>query len=270
MAEHLDLASLLELALDAAGEAGRLVRERREEVAAMVVAATKSSPTDVVTASDTAAEQLLRARLLGARPQDSFLGEEGAADEGTSGVRWVVDPIDGTVNYLYGIPAYAVSVAATSGGEPLVGVVHNPVSGETWTATRGGGARLDGRRLRVSGCDRLDRALVATGFGYESRRRAHQADVLRQVLPRVRDIRRAGAASLDLCALASARVDAYYERGLKPWDLAAGGLVAREAGAVVGGLSGAPAGEDIVVAAGPALFRPLHDLLLPLGADRDG
>ena len=270
MAEHLDLGSLLELALDAASEAGRLVRERREEVAAMDVAATKSSPTDVVTASDTAAEQLLRARLLGARPQDSFLGEEGAADEGTSGVRWVVDPIDGTVNYLYGIPAYAVSVAATSGGEPLVGVVHNPVSGETWTATRGGGARLDGRRLTVSGCDRLDRALVATGFGYESHRRAHQGDVLRQVLPRVRDIRRAGAASLDLCALASARVDAYYERGLKPWDLAAGGLVAREAGAVVGGLGGAPAGEDLVVAAGPALFGPLHDLLLPLGADRDG
>jgi len=270
MVGHLQFGSLLELALDAAAEAGRLVRERRAEVAAMDVAATKSSPTDVVTESDTAAEQLLRARLLGARPQDSFLGEEGGADEGTSGVRWVVDPIDGTVNYLYGLPAYAVSVAATSGGEPLVGVVHNPVSGETWTATRGGGARLDGRRLQVSGCDRLDRALVATGFGYESRRRAHQADVLRQVLPRVRDIRRVGAASLDLCALASARVDAYYERGLKPWDLAAGGLVAREAGALVGGLSGAPAGEDLVLAAGPALFGPLHDLLLPLGADRDG
>ena len=265
-----DLEELLDLALGAAHEAGRLVRKRREEVGTMGVAATKSSPTDVVTESDTAAERLLRERLLGARPRDAFLGEEGSADQGTSGVRWVVDPIDGTVNYLYGIPAYAVSVAAALGGETVVGVVHNPVSRETWTATRGGGAWLDGRRLRVSGCDRLDRALVATGFGYESGRRAHQADVLREVLPRVRDIRRAGAASLDLCALASARVDGYYERGLKPWDLAAGGLVAREAGAVVGGLAGAPAGEDLVLAAGPALFGPLHDLLVPLGADRDG
>ncbi|HSK26538.1 MAG TPA: inositol monophosphatase family protein [Jiangellales bacterium] len=261
---------LLGLAVEAATEAGRMVRERREAVGAMDVAATKSSPTDVVTESDTAAEHLLRERLLGARPGDAFLGEEGGADAGTSGVRWVVDPIDGTVNYLYDIPSYAVSVAAVVAGRTVAGVVHNPVSGETWTATAGGGAFLDGRPLRVSPCDRLDRALVATGFGYDAARRAHQADVLRQVLPRVRDIRRAGAASLDLCALASARVDAYYERGLKPWDLAAGGLVAAEAGAVVGGLRGAPAGEELVLAAGPALFSQLHDLLEPLGADGDG
>ena len=261
---------LLELATAVAHAAGRLVRERREVVLRMPVSATKTTPTDVVTESDTAAEELIRERLLAARPGDGLVGEEGASVSGGSGVEWVVDPIDGTVNYLYGIPQYAVSIAAAVEGRVVAGVVHNPAGAETWTATRGGGAALNGRPVRESGCDRLDRALVATGFGYDPRRRARQADLLRNVVPYVRDIRRAGAASLDLCAVATGRVDAYYERGLKAWDLAAGGLIAEEAGAVVAGLRGAAAGEDLVIAAGPALFTELHDLLEPLAPDRDG
>jgi myo-inositol-1(or 4)-monophosphatase len=260
---------MLALAVDVAQEAGRLVRERRDAVDRMAVTATKSTPTDVVTESDTASEALIRDRLLTARPDDGLLGEEGASVPGRSGVTWVVDPIDGTVNYLYGLPQYAVSIAAQVDGSTVVGVVHNPSSGQTWTAIRGHGAALDGRAIAESGCDRLDRALVATGFGYAARRRARQAEVLQHVLPKVRDIRRLGAASLDLCAVAIGVVDAFYERGLAPWDLAAGGLVAQEAGAVVAGLRGRAAGPELVIAAGPALFPALHDLLEPLGADRD-
>jgi myo-inositol-1(or 4)-monophosphatase len=260
---------MLALAVEVAQEAGRLVRERRDAVDRMAVTATKSTPTDVVTESDTASEALIRDRLLTARPEDGLLGEEGASVPGRSGVTWVVDPIDGTVNYLYGLPQYAVSIAAQVDGSTVVGVVHNPSSGQTWTAIRGHGAALDGRAIAESGCDRLDRALVATGFGYAARRRARQAEVLQHVLPKVRDIRRLGAASLDLCAVAIGVVDAFYERGLAPWDLAAGGLVAQEAGAVVAGLRGRAAGPELVIAAGPALFPALHDLLEPLGADRD-
>ena len=264
-----DLDELLSLAVDTAQEAGELVRDRRDAVSRMAVSATKTTPTDVVTESDTAAEELIRSRLLTARPGDAVLGEEGGSSAGQSGVRWVVDPIDGTVNYLYGIPQYAVSIAAQRDGDTVVGVVRNPVSGETWTATRGGGAALNGSPVHESGCDRLDLALVATGFGYDAGRREWQAEILRRILPSVRDVRRAGAASLDLCAVASGRVDAYYERGLGPWDLAAGGLVAEEAGAVVAGLRGTPAGPDLVIAAGPALFDALHALLEPLAPDRD-
>ncbi len=260
---------LLALAEKTAREAGAMVRERRDAVTRMAVTATKSTPTDVVTESDTAAEALIRDRLLGARPDDGILGEEGGTTSGTSGVQWVVDPIDGTVNYLYGIPQYAISIAATVDGDPAVGVVHNPVSGETWTAMRGGGAFLDGMPISESGCDRLDRALVATGFGYDPARRARQADVLRAVITEVRDVRRAGAASLDLCAVAMGRLDAFYERGLGPWDLAAGGLIATEAGVIVSGIRGQPPGPDFVLAAGPALFDELHDLLERLEPDRD-
>jgi myo-inositol-1(or 4)-monophosphatase len=264
-----DPTTLLTLAVETAREAGELIRGRRDAVNRMAISATKTTPTDVVTESDTAAEALIRERLLAARPEDAILGEEGGSSHGGSGVRWLVDPIDGTVNYLYGIPQYAVSIAAQRAGDTVAGVVHNPVSGETWTATRGGGAYLDGRRIRESGCDRLELALVATGFGYDAGRRARQAAILQQILPSVRDIRRAGAASLDLCAVAMGRVDGYYERGLGPWDLAAGALVAEEAGAVVGGLAGAVAGPELVIAAGPALFGPLHDLLAPLRPDKD-
>jgi len=262
-----DPAGLLALALAAAREAARLVVDERPD-GRLDVAATKSTATDIVTEMDRRSEELVVARILADRPDDGFLGEEGASREGTSGVTWVIDPIDGTVNYLYEIPSYAVSVAARVGDEVVAGAVVNPASGETWTATRGGGAFLDGRPVRVNASPGLAMALVATGFGYAAERRARQAEILRVVLPQVRDVRRAGAASLDLCALACGRIDAYYEQGLKPWDLAAGGLVAAEAGALVGGLRGRPAGEALVVAAPPGLFEELADLLTELDADR--
>jgi myo-inositol-1(or 4)-monophosphatase len=271
---------LLALAVAVAQSGGRFIRDERP--GDVKAAATKSSPTDVVTAMDTACERLVREQLLAARPDDGIVGEEGDDVLGTSGVTWVVDPIDGTVNYLYGIPQYAVCVAAVSGDphdpaghEVLVGCVHSPVLGETWTAVRGAGAylTLDGgapRRLHVNAGVELGQVLLATGFGYESSRRRHQAAVIADLLPRVRDIRRIGSAALDLCSVASGRADAYVERGLKPWDLAAAGLVAREAGALVTGLSDAPAGEDLVVAAGPVVHARLQAALAPLRPDTDG
>jgi myo-inositol-1(or 4)-monophosphatase len=262
-----DTSELLEIALAAAQAAAELLRDRPP--GALEVTATKSSATDIVTAMDQAAERLLVEHIRAARPDDGVLGEEGAAEPGTSGVTWVLDPIDGTVNYLYGIPTYGVSIGVRSGAEVVVGVVCNPATGEMWTARRGHGATLDGRPIAVNPVTDLSMALVATGFGYESSRRARETEVLRAVLPRVRDIRRAGAASLDLCALACGRVDAYYERGLKPWDLAAGGLIAAEAGARVGGLGEREAGEDLVVAAPPAIFGQLEALLAEHAADRD-
>jgi myo-inositol-1(or 4)-monophosphatase len=181
-------------------------------------------------------------------------------------VRWVLDPIDGTVNYLYGLPQYAVSLAAEVDGAVVAGVVINAATGAEWTATRGGGAWHEGRRLTPSVRTTLDQALVGTGFGYDAKRRAHQGAVVAQLITRVRDIRRFGAAALDLCAVAEGTLDAYYEKGLNPWDHAAGGLIATEAGATVAGLNGAPPGLGMVVAAPPALFGPLHDLLVELDA----
>ena len=262
-----DLDALLALAVEVATDAGRLIVDERPP-GILAVAATKSSRTDIVTVMDQRAEALLVERISAARPADGFLGEEGASSAGSSGLTWVVDPIDGTVNYLYEIPSYAVSVAVRTEREVLAGAVVNPVSGSTWTAVRGGGAWLDGRPIRANAAPELSMALVATGFGYDPQARARQAEVLRGLLPRIRDVRRAGAASLDLCAVACGRVDAYVEQGLKPWDLAAGGLIAAEAGAVVGGLRGRPAGEDLVVAAPAGLFAPLVALLEDLGADR--
>jgi len=255
-------ADLLALAADVAHRAGRLLVERRPPGHLQV--STKSTPTDVVTAMDTASERLVVAALAEARPDDGVLGEEGSVGDGTSGVRWVVDPIDGTVNYLYRIPAYAVSIAAEVEGTVVAGVVHNPASGETWTATRAGGAFLDGEPVRVNRPVPLDRALVGTGFSYDAGRRAEAAEVLRHVLPQVRDIRRAGSAALDLCGVACGRLDGYYERELKPWDLAAGALVAREAGARVEGAHGSPPDEHLTLAAGTEVFGPLHDLVVPL------
>jgi myo-inositol-1(or 4)-monophosphatase len=266
------VAALRELAERAARAAGELVRDRP---ASLSVAATKSSPTDVVTAMDTAAERLLAELLLGERPDDGLLGEEGGLRPGTSGLTWVVDPIDGTVNYLYGIPAYAVSVAVVA-GQPdtqswqlLAGCVHNPATGETWTAGAGQGATLDGAPLQVNPPVPLERALVGTGFGYTVQRRREQAAVLAELLPQVRDIRRAGAAALDLCGVASGRLDAYYERGLQPWDMAAGALVVREAGGVVSGLSGLAPSEAMVLAAAPELAGALSAALVGLGPSRD-
>lgn len=261
-----ELDALLDLATDLAREAGTLGLRMWEGI---TVDRTKSSPTDVVTAADHAVEQLLVDGIRAARPDDGLLGEEGASTPGTSGVRWVVDPIDGTVNYLYGIPHWAVSIGVEVDGRMQVGVVVDPAKGELWQAVVGRGATLDGRPLQVSDCTELAQALVATGFGYDSRRRAAQARMLPRMLPTVRDVRRLGAGALDLCMVAAGRVDGYYEQSLSPWDLAAGGLVASEAGALVTGLRGRGPGHDLVVAAGPGLHGALHDLLVELDADAD-
>lgn len=259
--------ALLDLAVIAAREAGDLLVRGRPD--ALRADATKTSPTDVVTEMDRASERLLRDHLLAQRPGDAILGEEGGASAGSSGVRWILDPVDGTVNYLYGLPHWAVSVAAEVDGQVVAGVVHAPVLGHTWTATVDSPARQDGQTVVVSQPGGLPMALLATGFGYTPQRRARQAQVLSGLLPRVRDIRRAGAASVDLCLVASGAVDGYYEQGLKPWDLAAGALIASRAGAVVGGLSGRPAGEAMLLAAPPGIFAELAALLAQLGADED-
>ncbi|MDQ1287322.1 MAG: monophosphatase [Actinomycetota bacterium] len=272
--EGADPAELLAIAEKVAREAGALVRGRPVRVE---VAATKSSPTDVVTEMDRASEALIRGRLADERPDDGLHGEEEGLLAGTSGITWVIDPIDGTVNYLYGIPAYSISVAAVVGDtrragawRPVAGVVHNPVLDRTWAAAAGSGARLDGEALIVpDGPADLSAALVATGFGYRAARRASQARVLAGLLPRIRDIRRVGCASLDLCLLASGHVDAYYERGLQPWDVAAGFLVATEAGVAVRGIDGLPPGEHMVVAARPPLADVLAGELEAAGAGCD-
>lgn len=262
----MDLRDTLELATDLAREAGALALAMRRSVE---VVDAKSSPTDVVTSADRAVEALLLAGIRSNRPEDGLLGEEGAAREGTSGYRWVVDPIDGTVNYLYGIPQWAVSIGVEDADGAVVGVVYDPSADELWQAVRGEGAALNGVPLRCSPATDLAQSLVATGFGYDARRRAAQAAFLPDLLPRVRDIRRLGAGALDLCNVAAARVDAYYEQGLSPWDLCAGGLVATESGALVTGLRGQPAGYAFVLAAAPGVHGALHDLLVEYDADRD-
>jgi myo-inositol-1(or 4)-monophosphatase len=260
---------LLELARATAEEAAALVRAGRSTAAEQVD--TKSSPVDVVTAVDTASEALIVRRLLEARPDDGVLGEEGASREGTSGVRWVVDPIDGTVNFLYGLPAYAVSIAGEVDGRTEVGVVLNVATGELFTAVRGGGAWLTAPgaaavQLHGSAPASLEQTLVATGFGYRVEQRQAQGAVVARLLPEVRDIRRNGCASLDLCSAAAGRVDAYYELDLKPWDHAAGALVAAEAGLVVTGTAGRPFAEPMAVAAAPTVAQALLELLERLHA----
>lgn len=262
----MDLDATLSLATDLAREAGALALSMR---AGIGVLETKSSPTDVVTAADKAVEKLLVDALTAARPDDGLLGEEGAGSTGTSGYRWVIDPIDGTVNYLYGIPQWAVSLGFEDASGSLVGVVYDPSKDELWQAVRRGGAVLNGASLSCSSVTSLDAALVGTGFGYDARVRAFQSRLLPTLLPVVRDIRRLGAGSLDLCSVAAARLDAYYEKGLSPWDLSAGGLIAAESGAVVTGLRGAPAGKPLVVAAAPGVAGALLELLEAGDADAD-
>jgi myo-inositol-1(or 4)-monophosphatase len=272
-----DPEELLAVAVDVARQAAALAVALRVDGIGEV--GTKSTATDLVTAADRAVERLIVELLRDRRPGDEVLGEEyggGPAERmgarqalapDPDRVRWVVDPIDGTVNYVYGLPHYAVSVAAEVHGASVAGVVVNAPTGEEWTAVRGCGAWRDGHRLVCSQVADLGRALVATGFGYDDARRAHQAAVLPDLLPRVRDVRRFGAASIDLCFAAEARVDAYFEKGLNAWDHAAGGLVAVESGLLVTGLRGAPPGPAMVLAAPPALHPALHALLVERDAD---
>ncbi len=242
-----------------------------------VVVATKSSSTDVVTEMDQAAERLISRRILAQRPSDAFLGEEGGETGGGSPVRWIVDPLDGTVNYLYDLPDWAVSVAAEVDGQIVAGAVCVPRRDALYFAHLGGGAwrtslAKDDSPPQPLHCNAdvpLGRALIATGFGYEPARRLVQGQVVAILLPRVRDIRRNGAAAVDLCSLAAGNVDGYYERGVQYWDIAAGSLIAREAGAIVAGLAGKPAGPAMTVGASPGLFAELHDLLLSQNPERD-
>lgn len=256
--------SLREVAIAVATEAAELVESTRRSAVRDV--STKSSSTDPVTAGDRAAERLVRERLAELRPGDAVLGEEEGAGSGTGdGVCWVVDPIDGTVNYLYGLPWYSVSVAAQLDGVSVAGAVVEPSSRRCWSAARGAGATLDGVPLRVTSTDRLDLALLATGFAYRPERRTRQAEVISRLLGRVRDIRRSGSAALDLCMVAAGWVDAYVEHGLNPWDWAAGSLIAEEAGAVVslpdsGVLGGA------IFAATPGISDQLRTVLEESGA----
>jgi myo-inositol-1(or 4)-monophosphatase len=280
-----DPEALLRIAIDAAGEAGRLLASWRGDERPEVID-TKSSPTDVVTEMDRRSEALITEWIRAIRPSDTVLGEEGgqtlggACGSDAAGdrdrVRWVVDPLDGTVNYLYGLPDWAVSIAAEVDGTILAGVVEVPRFGETFTAVAGQGAWLhrDGNSetavaLRCNSGVALGEALVGTGFGYDSGRRRVQGEVVAALLPRVRDIRRGGSAAVDLCSVAAGRVDAFFERGLNYWDYAAGGLIAREAGALVGGLSGRPESTEMTVAAGPDLFRHLDAFLTRLDPERD-
>ena len=277
-----DPEALLRIAVDAAGEAGQLLASWRGDERPEVID-TKSSPTDVVTEMDRRSEALITGRIRAVRPADTVLGEEGGQTPGgqddsggpggTGRVRWVVDPLDGTVNYLYGLPDWAVSIAAEVDGTVLAGVVEVPRYGETFTAVAGRGAWLRRDRaaisLRCTSGVALGQALVATGFGYDSRRRRVQGEVVAALLPHVRDIRRGGSAAVDLCSVAAGRVDAFFERGLNYWDYAAGGLIAREAGAVVGGLSGKAEGSSMTVAAGSDLFWQLDAFLIRLDPERD-
>jgi myo-inositol-1(or 4)-monophosphatase len=246
----------LELAEDAARTAADILVGRFRRPARGIES--KSSATDMVSDADRAAERAIAALLRRERPEDAILGEEGADAAGSSGRRWVVDPLDGTTNFLYGHPAWCVSVALEDGGGPVVGVIRDPTSQETFRAVRGGGAQLNGVPIRVRDHDRLDTALIATGFGYEPAVRAAQAEVLRQALPHVRDVRRGGSAALDLAWVAAGRLDGYYERGVKHWDCAAGMLLVTEAGGIVVGLAGEPPG---IAAAGPRLAGQLAELL---------
>ncbi len=254
---------LLALAVEIAEEAVDLIRRRNggrnDDVA------TKSSPTDLVTAVDREVEQLLLGRLRAARPDDAIVGEEGASHDGRSGVRWLVDPIDGTTNFVYGFPAFAVSIGATFEDAPLLGVVFDVPRAERFTALHGRGAYRDGVRIHVSARAELSSALVGTGFAYDPDERRRQAEVLTRVIGRVRDIRRAGSASLDLCAVACGRLDAYFETGVQPWDVAAGEVIVQEAGGLTGRLDAA-SGAGPVIAAPPALFEPLRALLREAGA----
>ena len=222
---------------------------------------TKTTDTDPVSDADLAAEKAIMGVLAEARPDDGILSEEGGSADSASGLRWVVDPLDGTVNYLFGIPHWAVSVAVEDAEGAVAGVVLDPIRDETFTAVRGRGAHLNGRGIRVSEATDLEQALVATGFAYDPDVRTRQADVLSRVIACVRDVRRAGTASLDLSWTACGRLDGYYESGLKPWDLAAGGLIVREAGGHVGTLPRPIAGDPGVTASAPGIREALDRLL---------
>ena len=262
-----DLAKLRSVALEVAGEAAELVAWMRTR--AVTDVATKSTDTDVVTAGDRASERLIRERLAELRPGEPMLGEEEGWQSGAAaadGVHWVVDPIDGTVNYMYGLPWYVVSVAAVRNGEPVAAAAVEPVSGRQWTAARGLGAQLDSVPLQGSTTSQFELALIGTGFAYSAGRRAWQSKLAIELISRARDVRRSGSAVLDLCSVAAGWLDGYVEHGLQPWDWAGGALIAAEAGARVrvptaDGSDPDGFGADITIAATPGIADALSALV---------
>ena len=220
----------------------------------------KSSVVDFATQMDQQSEELIVKQLLAARADDGIIAEEGAAKPSKSGITWVIDPLDGTVNYLYGLPGWNVSIAAKDEDGVLVGVVYAPSINGFWSAIRGGGAKYNGNKIKCNDPVTLDKSLLATGFAYDLNLRVSQGDTMAKLLPKIRDLRRNGAAAVDLCYVAMGAIDGYFEGSLKEWDYAAGGLIATEAGAVISGRGGKAADSDLVVCAGPAL----HAQLLPL------
>ena len=267
MIDDLDLPALRRLATDVATEAAAVLLDALHESRTEVT--TKSTGTDMVTEMDRASEELIVRRIIAERPDDGIVGEEGADRAGTSGVQWVIDPLDGTTNYLYRLPGWNVSVGVEVDGRPVAGAVVVPTVGDTFSAALGHGATANGVPLVA---DRhgppLAEALIGTGFSYDPAVRSRQAELLAALLPRVRDIRRMGAAAVDLCSVACGRLDAYYERGLSWWDLAAGGLIAAEAGATLSAIDGGPVEPGSVLAAAPPIATPLRDLLCSLGAQK--
>ena len=256
---------LEELAAEAAEVAASLLRA---QTGAQLQISAKSSRTDLVTDMDVACEAAIVEFLTARRPDDGIMGEEGSGRDGTTGVRWIIDPIDGTVNFVYGHPGFGVSVAAEADGQVVAGAVIDPMLNDTFTAHQGGGARLNGRPLQVRPNADPALALVATGFSYAHERRRRQAEVLGELLPLIGDIRRVGGAAIDLCSVACGRVDAFFEVGLNQWDYAAGALIAEEAGAVVQDLHGSPPSPEFVFAASPGVADTLLKLLQDAEADQ--
>ena len=266
-----DLDELLELACSIVTRVMTTLSDARADGSMdprALIHGTKSTATDMVTEMDLWAERVITDALIAERPHDAIVGEEGTQREGSTGVHWYIDPIDGTTNFLYGHPGYSVSIGARVDGEPAVGVVGDPTLGELFRARRGGGAYRNDQSISATACASVAEALVGTGFGYRADRRRAQADVLQRVLPEVRDIRRMGGAAIDLCSVACGRLDAYYEYGIAAWDVAAGSVIALESGALVTDLRGQPTLGPMIVAAGPRLHGELCDLLRVARADQ--
>jgi myo-inositol-1(or 4)-monophosphatase len=257
-----DTGELRDLALETAREAGELIVRLRSE--GVEVAGTKSSAIDIVTRADEAAEALVKERLLGARPDDGMVGEEGDELRGSSGVVWIVDPIDGTVNYLYGHPHFAVSIAAEVDGEVVAGVVLAPALGLEYVATLGGGATCNGHDIRPRPVAPMGERLVATGFSYEQPARTREATYISRLLPRVRDLRRLGSCALDLCGVAAGTLDAYVEEGPHIWDHAAAGLVVLEAGGILE-VARSPVGKRLLICAPRDGFAEFRQVVVEAG-----
>lgn len=254
-----DRTELVRIAETLARHAGDAARDGRR--GSIVEADTKSSPTDMVTEFDKASERLIVDGLVTERPSDGIVGEEGATRPGTSGIVWHIDPIDGTSNFVFDLPMWAVSIGAVDSEGPLVGAVYIPVLGEMFTATRGGGATLNGRPIRASGATDLSTALIGTGFSYDRSRRTAHARLVAELIGQVRDIRRFGAAAVDLCLVACGRLDAFFEEGLSSWDLVAGQLIATEAGAIATDYVGGTVTPAQVLVASPGIHAAFVDLV---------